>query len=84
MRFIAVILQAYVLAIVARALLSWFPHRQGSPVASIQRFFYVITEPVLGPVRRLLPHARFGNVALDLSAVVVVLVIQIIVLPLLH
>jgi YggT family protein len=33
-------------------------------------FLYMLTDPVLGPLRRLLPPVRMGGMALDLSPIV--------------
>jgi YggT family protein len=64
-----------------RALLSWFPARPGSTLASINSVLYRLTEPVLGPVRRLLPPLRAGGMGIDLSFIIVFLGIQILVIP---
>lgn len=69
------LLQLYLLAIFGRIILSWFPISPGGPIASIASFLYSITEPVLGPVRNLLP--RIGMI--DLSPIVVILGIQILI-----
>ena len=49
-------------------------------VRGVGEFLYRATEPVLAPVRRILP--QFGNV--DLSPLVVLLVIQYLLTPFLH
>jgi YggT family protein len=41
-----------------------------------------ICEPVLRPVRRIIPPVRFGGVGLDLSVLIVFLVISAILIPL--
>ena len=48
------------------------------------RVLDAITEPVLRPVRRILPPVRVGGHGIDLSIIVVVLVAEIIVIPLLR
>jgi YggT family protein len=68
---------AYVIAIVLRMVLSWFPPSDGI-VGDANRFLWRITEPVLGPVRRALPPLG----GLDLSPLIVILVLQIVVLDL--
>ncbi len=78
------LVEAFVVVLVVRALLSWFPHRPGSPTASIERVLAGLTEPVLRPVRRILPPVRTGGMAIDLSFIAVILVAQIIVIPLLR
>jgi len=64
--------------IVARAVLSWFPARPGSPVVAVNRILHTLTEPYLRIFRRLLPLARFGSVGLDLGAVVGLVVLFIV------
>ena len=49
-------------------------------VASIADFLYRVTEPLLRPVRNILPN--FGNI--DLSPLVVILLLQYVVRPLLR
>jgi YggT family protein len=53
--------------LIARAIFSWFPVNSGSPLASINRVLLDITEPVIAPVRRVIPPAGF----LDVSFLVV-------------
>jgi YggT family protein len=73
MTLVAQLLYLYTLAIFARAILSFFPIRPGSPIAPVAQFLYRITEPVLAPIRRALPSMG----GLDLSPLVVILGIQI-------
>ncbi len=68
-------LSAYLIAVFARIILSWFPIHPGTTLAQIFTFLYAVTEPVLGPVRRLIPPIGGG---LDISPIVVLLGIQII------
>ena len=62
----------YIVAIVSVMILSWFPVEHGSPMARINDLLRRITEPVLGPVRRVIPP--IGG-ALDLSPTVVLFVL---------
>ena len=71
------VLNLYVFAIIGRILLSYFPVSPGSPVAGISSFLYSITEPVLGPIRRVLPSVGM----FDLSPMVVIFGIQFVVIP---
>lgn len=73
MALVLSLLNLFSLAIFARAILSFFPISPSSPVASIAQFLYRITEPVLAPVRRVLPPMG----GLDLSPLVVIIGIQI-------
>lgn len=73
MGLICALLQAYVIAIFVRIVLSWFAPEPGGAVASIERFLRSITDPVLEPVRRVMPRTGM----LDLSPLVVLIGIQI-------
>ena len=66
--FLRFVLYALWLLILARVILSWIdPGGRGT----ISRFVIQTTEPILAPVRRLLPQTGM----LDLSALVVLLVL---------
>lgn len=72
------LLNAYVLLIFVRIILSWFPINPEGIVATIHGFLHLVTEPVLGPLRRALPPVRLGNAGLDLSPIVVLIGIMVI------
>jgi YggT family protein len=61
------------------ALLSWFRVQPGGTLAKVQVFFYRATEPVLGPVRRII--RPMGGI--DISFLVVILVAQLVIIPIL-
>ena len=71
-QIVLMLLQAYLFCIFGRIILSWFPTQPGSPVASVMGFLYSITEPVLGPIRNVLPSIGM----FDLSPIVVIIGIQ--------
>ncbi|MFN2606483.1 MAG: YggT family protein [Acidimicrobiales bacterium] len=71
---LCLLLQAYLVAIFVGVVLSWFPSEQGSLVDSIRRLVYTITEPVLGPIRRVLPPMGAGGMGFDFSPIIVILV----------
>ena len=73
------VIEAYIVLIVARALLSWFPMSPGTPLARVNSYLVRITEPVLAPVRRILPPIGVGGQGIDLSVLIVVIVAQVIV-----
>jgi YggT family protein len=50
---LSVVLQVYSYVLLARALVSWIPNLD--PYNPIVQFLYQITEPVLEPIRRLIP-----------------------------
>jgi YggT family protein len=65
------LLQAYLIVMFARIILSWFPVEPGSGMATVYGFLYAITEPVLGPIRRIIPPLGAGGMGIDLSPIVV-------------
>ena len=69
---IVTIVFLFELAIIGRVILSWFP-LSNAGARSVMDILVRITEPVLGPVRRVQPS--FGG--LDLSPIVVILVLNV-------
>jgi YggT family protein len=63
---LAMLIQVYSYVLLARALISWIPNLD--PYNPIVQFLYQITEPVLEPVRRLIPP--LGGM-IDISMIVV-------------
>ncbi|MGP8058279.1 MAG: YggT family protein [Acidimicrobiales bacterium] len=83
LHLLAYLIELYVIVLIVRALLSWLPARPGSGLEKVVRGLDHVTEPVLRPVRRVLPPIRAGGMGIDLSIIVVVLVAEIVVIPLL-
>lgn len=69
----------YIWILIVAALLSWFPttSSQGG-LASTKRVLARLTEPVLRPLRSILPRPSFGGVGIDLSVLVAVIGLEII------
>jgi YggT family protein len=65
------VLNIYIWILIARAIISWV---NPDPYNPIVRFLYRVTEPVLRPVRNLLPLQGLG---LDLSPMIVLLIIYV-------
>lgn len=60
MNFVTILAQALNIAIFARVIMSWLPLNPENPIV---RVLLSLTEPILGPIRRIMP--RMGM--LDLS-----------------
>ncbi|MGD9738632.1 MAG: YggT family protein [Bauldia sp.] len=74
--FVSLLLRLYVYVLIASAVFSWLYafgviNARNQAVNVIGQFLYAVTEPVLRPIRRVLPN--MGGI--DLSPVVVVLII---------
>jgi YggT family protein len=70
-QFLFYILQVFQLILLARVILSWFPNVDRSN--PIIRLLYDVTEPILRPVRDMLPQTGM----IDLSPLIVFLIIQV-------
>ena len=66
---INIILTFYMWVIIIRALVSWVNPDPYNPVV---QFLYKVTEPVLYPIRRLMP---VYNIGIDLSPLIVIVII---------
>ena len=67
------LISVYYIVLLARVFLSWFPLQPGTAMASIASVVYQVTEPVMGPVRRLIPTVGM----IDISPIVVFIGLQI-------
>jgi YggT family protein len=74
MFIIAAVLQLFVFLLIARAILSWVRPGPDSPFRAVDDFVYRVTEPVLGPIRSVLPPMG----GFDLSPLLVIIAISII------
>lgn len=76
---ILIALQIYIWLVIAAAILSWLVafnvvNTRNPVVAAVGEFLYRITEPVLRPIRNLLPN--FGGI--DISPIILFLIILLI------
>jgi YggT family protein len=63
----------YMLVVLVRIVLSWFPLTYGSPLVPVSRALSSVTDPVLEPLRRAIPPVRIGAAAMDLSPLILLL-----------
>lgn len=72
MHILHLLIIVYIVVLFGRVLTSWFPPpRPGTPGAAVTQFLRDVTEPVLAPVRRVIPPAG----PFDLSVTVVIFVL---------
>lgn len=67
--------QLYVIILILRAVLSWFPYNPTSALNPVRKVVFVLTEPVLAPFRKIIPPVGM----FDLSFLVAFLVVEVIV-----
>jgi YggT family protein len=77
-RIICSLLLVYQLVVVARIILEYIPVSSDHPLARVRSAFRAVTEPVLAPLRRVIPTVRMGSVGLDLSPLVLLVGINLI------
>ena len=72
LRLACLALSIYWLILFVRIIASWFPPpRYGSPLAPVMRTVYALTDPILRPLRNLIPPLRAGFMAIDFSPIIV-------------
>ena len=67
------LLNLYQVVILVRALISWVSPDPRNPIV---QFLMVITEPVLKPLRKLVPPQKFGGI--DLSPLLAILILELV------
>lgn len=71
---VCLLINVYLFVVLIRILMSWVPPTPGTTYESVYQAFDRVTEPVLAPIRAVLPPVRMGAMALDLSPIVVFVV----------
>jgi len=71
--FIQLLCQILSFAIIARALLSWFQLRPGNPFYPLAVILFQITEPLLAPLRRIIPMIGM----IDITPIVALILLQV-------
>lgn len=71
---ICTVLQLYIVVLLGRVILSWFPLSPGGALSTIYSGLYAATEPILGPLRRVIPPLGM----LDLSVIIAIIGIQLV------
>jgi YggT family protein len=70
---LCVLLTAYLVVLFARAILSWLPPARSGAMVTISRLLVDLTEPVLAPLRRVIPPTG----VFDLSFLVLIIGVSI-------
>jgi YggT family protein len=67
------LLSVFLILVVGRIILSYFPLSPNSPMSAVYSFVYTVTEPVMGPLRRVIPPIGM----IDISPIVIFIGIQV-------
>lgn len=73
MGILCTLIDLYVLILFGRIILSFFDVPSDHAVGRLRTLLAAMTDPVLIPLRRVIPPVRMGPAALDLSPLVVLL-----------
>ena len=65
------------LVLLAAVVTSWFAVQPGTALESFTRTLQAVTEPVLAPLRSVLPQPRLGGAPIDVSPVVVMVALAV-------
>jgi YggT family protein len=77
--FIQRLIYIYIWILIISALLSWFPNTSSSGgLVTTKRVLAKITEPLLRPLRQIVPRPNIGGVGVDFSVLVAVILLTII------
>ena len=73
---LSLVLLLFLIALVVRAMLDWTSvlASGGRGLARVRDISHRVTEPVIGPVRRVLPPVRVGDLRIDVAFTVVFVV----------
>jgi len=73
------IISLYIWVLIISALLSWFPTtNQHGALASTKLLLMRVTEPVLRPIRQIMPRPKIGGVGIDFSVLIAVVLLEVI------
>ena len=67
---LATLVLALIFALIVRIILDWVQVPAGHPVGRLRSALASATDPLLVPLRRVIPPVRLGAVALDVSVIV--------------
>ena len=70
--------ELYVVILLVRAVLSWFPHNPDSPLNPVRRIVFTITEPYLAPFRRLIPPIGMIDISFLVAFIVAEVIVQVV------
>lgn len=78
MRIVCILLTLYWFVLFARIISTWFPAPRSPMGRRLVEVLHDLTEPVLRPLRGLIPPLRMGMMGLDLSPIIVFIALGVI------
>ena len=77
MEIICIAIWVFIAALIIRIILEWVQVPSMHPVGRLRSSLAAVTDPVLMPLRRVIPSIRLGAVALDVSIIVLLVGLRI-------
>ncbi len=78
MSIICIAIWVFIAALIIRIILDWVQVPASHPVGRARSSLAAVTDPVLMPLRKVIPPIRMGAVALDVSVIVLIVGLNII------
>jgi YggT family protein len=78
MRVLGDVIELYIIIVFVRILLSWFPLNPNTTAGKVLHVFSLLTDPILRPLRRIIPPLRVGGMAIDLAPLALLIALEII------
>lgn len=72
---LCLLLTAAMIILFIRVITSWFPPPREGPLRSVFDLLYDVTDPVLKPLRGLIPPVRSAGMAVDFSPILAFVII---------
>ncbi|MFQ5966152.1 MAG: YggT family protein [Acidimicrobiia bacterium] len=73
MSIICSLLNIYIFVVFGRIILEWIQVPSDHPVGAVRRGLATVVDPVLRPLRRVIPPVRIGMGALDFSPLILII-----------
>lgn len=68
----------YYILLTVRVLLTWVPARPNGLIADVFSVLYMLTEPLLAPIRKIIPPIPMGTAFLDLAPLILILLLNLV------
>ena len=78
MTALCVLLQLYWIVVIGRVIMEWIPISYDHPLARLRSILRSATEPLLRPLRAMIPPVRMGGVSLDLSPIILLIALSLV------
>jgi YggT family protein len=78
-RLVCDLLLLYWVVLLIRVLSSWFPRPMSGPLLTVWNAIHAVTDPVLRPLRGLIPPLRAGAMAMDFTPVLAFVILLVLI-----